>query len=138
MGDNPERLNKTSFAALCGVSPIEYSSGRRTARRLNHGGDQQANAVLHRIVFTRLRQDPRTRATANAAPRRGRPGVRSFDASSDMPPERSSAWSGRRPAPPRHRGVRQWTWCRPGSVGWVSGKGEGLGVLRTKAERKAW
>jgi len=63
MGDNPERLKtEPSFAALCGVSPIEYSSGRRRTRRLNHGGDRQANAALHRIVFTRLRHDPRTRA----------------------------------------------------------------------------
>ncbi len=29
---------------------------------LNHGGDRQTNAVLHRIVFTRLRHDPRTQA----------------------------------------------------------------------------
>ncbi|MEV6740865.1 IS110 family transposase [Streptomyces sp. NPDC051104] len=63
MGDNPERLNtEASFAALCGVSPIEYSSGWRCTRRLNYGGDRQANAALHRIVFTRLRHDPRTRA----------------------------------------------------------------------------
>ncbi|MEU9489291.1 IS110 family transposase [Streptomyces decoyicus] len=63
MGDNPERLNtEASFAALCGVSPIEYSSGQRRTRRLNHGGDRQANAALHRIVFTRLRHDPRTQA----------------------------------------------------------------------------
>ncbi|CAL9376163.1 transposase [Streptomyces sp. DH-12] len=63
MGDNPERLNtEASFAALCGVSPIEYSSGRRSTRRLNHGGDRQANAALHRIVFTRLRHDLRTQA----------------------------------------------------------------------------
>jgi transposase len=63
MGDNPERLNtEASFAALCGVSPIEYSSGRRRTRRLNYGGDRQTNAALHRIVFTRLRHDPRTQA----------------------------------------------------------------------------
>ncbi|MGC0413101.1 transposase [Streptomyces sp. SAI-195] len=63
MGDNLERLNtEASFAALCGVSPVEYSSGRRSTRRLNHGGDRQANAALHRIVFTRLRHDPRTQA----------------------------------------------------------------------------
>ncbi|MFF3153258.1 transposase, partial [Streptomyces sp. NPDC057910] len=63
MGDNPERLCfEASFAALCGVSPIEYSSGRRSTRRLNHGGDRQANAALHRIVFTRLRHDARTQA----------------------------------------------------------------------------
>jgi transposase len=63
MGDNPDRLNtEASFAALCGVSPIEYSSGRRSTHRLNYGGDRQANAALHRIVFTRLRHDPRTQA----------------------------------------------------------------------------
>ncbi|MEU6280227.1 transposase [Streptomyces sp. NPDC047028] len=62
-GDNPERLNtEASFAALCGVSPVEYSSGRRSTRRLNYGGDRQANAVLHRTVFTRLRHDSRTQA----------------------------------------------------------------------------
>ncbi|MFE0887727.1 transposase [Streptomyces rochei] len=41
---------------------MEYSSGRRRTRRLNCGGDRQANAALHRIVFTRLRHDPRTQA----------------------------------------------------------------------------
>ncbi|MGA5560579.1 IS110 family transposase [Streptomyces platensis] len=61
MGDNPERLHSgASFAALCGVSPVERSSGSRQYRRLNRGGDRQANAALHRIVQTRLRFDPRT------------------------------------------------------------------------------
>ncbi|MFG2530425.1 IS110 family transposase [Streptomyces sp. NPDC048516] len=61
VGDNPERLNsEASFAALCGVSPVERSSGNRQYRRLNRGGDRQANAALHRIVQTRLRFDPRT------------------------------------------------------------------------------
>ncbi|MFD8231656.1 transposase [Streptomyces sp. NPDC059696] len=61
VGDNPERLDsEASFASLCGVSPVERSSGRRQVRRLNRGGDRQANAALHRIVFTRLRVDPRT------------------------------------------------------------------------------
>ncbi|MFE1198393.1 transposase [Streptomyces olivaceoviridis] len=60
MGDNSERLD--SDASLCGVSSIEYSSGRRTSRRLNHGGDRQANAALHRIVFTRPRHGSRTQA----------------------------------------------------------------------------
>ncbi|MFG3016276.1 transposase [Streptomyces cinerochromogenes] len=45
---------------MCGVSPVERSSGHRQFRRLNRGGDRQANAALHRIVFTRLRVDPRT------------------------------------------------------------------------------
>lgn len=47
-------------AALCGVSPVERSSGSRQYRRLNRGGDREANAALHRIVQTRLRVDPRT------------------------------------------------------------------------------
>ncbi|AQS71049.1 IS110 family transposase [Streptomyces pactum] len=55
-----ERIEQ--LTAPCGVSPIEYSSGRRRTRRLNYGGDRQANAALHRIVFTRLRHDPRTQA----------------------------------------------------------------------------
>ncbi|MFF1705464.1 transposase [Streptomyces sp. NPDC058252] len=45
--------SEASFAALCGVSPVERSSGRRNYRRLNRGGDRQANAAQHRIVFTR-------------------------------------------------------------------------------------
>ncbi|MEU8918665.1 transposase [Streptomyces libani] len=62
MGDNPEHLgSEASFAALCGVSPVERSSGSRQYRRLNRGGDRQANAALHRIVCSRLRFDARTR-----------------------------------------------------------------------------
>ncbi|WP_344585431.1 IS110 family transposase, partial [Streptomyces lunalinharesii] len=61
MGDNADRLRgEASFAALCGASPVEYSSGGRCHRRLNRGGNRQANAALHRIVLTRLRWDPRT------------------------------------------------------------------------------
>jgi len=61
-GDNPERLrSQASFAALCGVSPVEASSGKTQRRRLNRGGDRQANAALYRIVLSRLRWDQRTR-----------------------------------------------------------------------------
>ncbi|WP_410636678.1 IS110 family transposase, partial [Amycolatopsis sp. cmx-4-83] len=62
-GDNPHRLtNEASFAALCGASPIEMSSGKTQRRRLNRGGDRQANSALYMIVIARLRWDPRTRA----------------------------------------------------------------------------
>ncbi|MFE0382105.1 transposase [Streptomyces inhibens] len=82
MGGNPERLSsEASFVALCGVSPIERSSGRHHYRRLNRGGDRQANAALHRIVQTSLPYDPRTGTTMRAASRRARPGARSSDAS---------------------------------------------------------
>jgi transposase len=61
-GDNPDRLrSEASFAALCGVSPLEASSGRTNRHRLNRGGDRQANAALYRIALSRLRWDARTR-----------------------------------------------------------------------------
>lgn len=61
-GDNPDRLtSEASFAALCGTSPVEASSGRTNRRRLNRGGDRQANAALYHIVITRLRCDIATR-----------------------------------------------------------------------------
>ena len=57
-GDNPERLtSEASFAALCGASPIEASSGRTVRHRLNRGGDCQANNALWRIAMVRLRHD---------------------------------------------------------------------------------
>ncbi|MFE9637103.1 IS110 family transposase [Streptomyces sp. NPDC006463] len=61
-GENHDRLgSEASFAALCGVSPVEHSSGKSHHRRLNRGGNRQANAALYRIVLTRLRWDERTR-----------------------------------------------------------------------------
>jgi transposase len=55
-GDNPGRLHsEAAFAALCGSSPVEASSGKTRRHRLNRGGDRQANAALHRIVIVRLR-----------------------------------------------------------------------------------
>ncbi|MFK0224106.1 IS110 family transposase [Streptomyces vinaceus] len=62
-GDNPDRLtDEASFAALCGVSPVEQSSGKTRRRRLNRGGHRQANAALYRIVQSRIRWDERTQA----------------------------------------------------------------------------
>lgn len=61
-GDNPERLrNEATFAHLCGVAPIDASSGKHERHRLNRGGDRQSNAALWRIVVTRMVYDPRTR-----------------------------------------------------------------------------
>ena len=62
-GDNPRRLRTdASFAALCGASPVDASSGKQRRHRLNRGGDRQANSALWRIVFTRMATDPRTQA----------------------------------------------------------------------------
>jgi transposase len=61
-GDNPQRLrSERSFAALCGVSPVDCSSGKHIRHRLNKGGDRQANAALWRIVIVRMRHDQRTK-----------------------------------------------------------------------------
>lgn len=55
-GTNPHRLTSdAAFAALCGVSPIDASSGRQQRHRLNRGGDRQANAALYRIAIVQLR-----------------------------------------------------------------------------------
>ncbi|WP_435861144.1 transposase [Streptomyces nigrescens] len=70
-------------------------SGNRQYRRLNRGGDRQANAALHRIVQSRLRFDPRTRDYLSAASRRARPGVRQSDASNATLAERSFGRLGR-------------------------------------------
>jgi transposase len=62
-GDNPGRLRtEASFAALCGGSPVDASSGKQRRHRLNRGGDRQANSALWRIVFTQMATDPRTQA----------------------------------------------------------------------------
>jgi transposase len=62
-GDNPDRLRSSaSFAALCGVSPIDASSGRQQHHRLNRYGDRHANWALHVIIISRLRWHPPTQA----------------------------------------------------------------------------
>jgi transposase len=61
-GDNPERLgSEASFASLCGVSPVEASSGKVLRHRLNRGGNRDANRALHLICVVRMRIDERTR-----------------------------------------------------------------------------
>jgi transposase len=61
-GDNPQRLrSEASFASLCGVSPIEASSGKVVRHRLNRGGNRDANRALHMICVVRMGSDRRTR-----------------------------------------------------------------------------
>ena len=60
-GDNPGRLRKeASFAALCGVSPLNASSGKQLRHRLNRGGSRDANNALWTVALFRMRSDPRT------------------------------------------------------------------------------
>ncbi len=49
------------LARAAGVAPIPASSGNTVRRRLDHGGNRQINAALHRIAITRARCHPETR-----------------------------------------------------------------------------
>ena len=61
-GDNPKRLaNECSFAAMCGVSPVDASSGKQRRHRLNRGGNRDANRALWIIAMVRMRLDSKTR-----------------------------------------------------------------------------
>jgi transposase len=56
-GDNAERLgSEASFASLCGVSPIEASSGKVVRHRLN----RDANRASHMICMVRMGMDVHT------------------------------------------------------------------------------
>jgi transposase len=62
VGDNPGRLrNEAALAKLCGVAPLEASSGRTVRHRLNRGGNRQANNALHTVIVVRLRRHQPTR-----------------------------------------------------------------------------
>ena len=64
-GGNPTRLHSdAAFAALCGVSPVQASSGMRQRHPLNRGGDRDANNALWTIANNRLIHDPRSRTYA--------------------------------------------------------------------------
>jgi transposase len=72
-GDNPDRLrSEACFARLCGVAPIEASSGKVTRHRLHRGGDRQANSALWRIVITRMSNHPETRTYVERRDTEGR------------------------------------------------------------------
>jgi len=63
VGDNRDRIgSEAALAGLCGVSPVQASSGRSRYYRLNRGGDRQANRALHMIILCRLRHHQPTRA----------------------------------------------------------------------------
>ena len=91
-GDNPERMkSERSFAALCGASPVQASSGQTIRHRLNRGGNRQANNALWRIATTRIRTDAATKEyVAPDARGKERTEKRSSAASSGTSPERST------------------------------------------------
>jgi transposase len=64
-GDSPDRLHsEAAFAAMCGASPVQASSGKTLRHRLNRGGDRAANSALWTIANNRLMHEPRSRAYA--------------------------------------------------------------------------
>jgi transposase len=72
-GDNPERLrSEAAWAHLCGVAPLQASSGKVTRHRLDRGGNRQANNALWRIVMVRLRSDPDTQTYMERRLKEGR------------------------------------------------------------------
>ncbi len=72
-GDNPDRLHsEASFAALCGVSPLDASSGQQRRHRLNRGGNRDANRALWVVAMTRLRVDARTKEYSARRTQEGR------------------------------------------------------------------
>jgi transposase len=46
-----------SFAAYCGVAPIERGSGQNTRVQVNTGGNRRLNWALHIVALNRLRSD---------------------------------------------------------------------------------
>ncbi|WP_406517005.1 transposase [Streptomyces sp. NBC_00134] len=105
VGDNPERLgSEASFAALCGVSPVERSSGAGssgvstvvvTGRRM----PRSTGSCSRVCELTRAR-----RTTTSAGSRRARPGAKSSGASSATRPGRSSTSSDSHSQNPVHSG----------------------------------
>jgi len=72
-GDNPQRLrSEAAWAHLCGVAPIQASSGKVVRHRLNRGGDRNANAALWGIVFARLNNHQPTQAYLERRLKEGR------------------------------------------------------------------
>ena len=79
-GDNAHRLtNEAAFARLCGVAPLEASSGKVVRHRLNRGGNRQANHALYRIILSRLALTRKPNATCNDEPPKANRSLRSSE-----------------------------------------------------------
>ncbi|WP_369265651.1 transposase [Streptomyces sp. R35] len=73
IGDNPERLaSEASFAALCGVSPVERSSGSRQFRRLNRGATGRPTPPCTGSCRLACASTRAPRTTTNAASMEGK------------------------------------------------------------------
>jgi transposase len=62
VGPNPDRIcSDAAFAKLCGVCPLEASSGKTIRHRLNRSGNRNTNRALHVILVMRMRRHEPTR-----------------------------------------------------------------------------
>ena len=99
-GDNPQRLrSEAAFAHLCGVAPLEASSGKTRRHRLNRGGDRQANNALYRVVITRMASHPPTKIYVARRRAEGNRPARSSASSSATSLAKPSNTSDRPPQP---------------------------------------
>jgi transposase len=81
IGDNPDRfISEAAFAKLCGVCPLEASSGKTIRHRLNRGGNRDGNHALHVILVVRMRRHQPTRDYLARRTATGKPKTRSCDA----------------------------------------------------------
>ena len=107
-GDNPARMkSERSFAALCGASPVQASSGRTVRHRLNRGGNRQANSALwpmryHPDTHRRFHQRIRDQTTGpGQKANRDHPMPQTAHRPTNLPPPHQPATHpGLRPAPP--------------------------------------
>ena len=113
-GDNPERMrSEKSFAALCGTSPVQASSGQTVRHRLNQGGNRQANSALWP-----MRHHPDAYRPCHPTIRRTAPGPRKKEAGDHPLPQ-----AAHRPTdlPPPHQPATNPELCpstRPASTRW--------------------
>jgi transposase len=90
-GDNRDRLrNEASFAALCGVSPQQASSGRTTRHRLNRGVTDKPTPRCTASPYPACAGMPVPATTSPAASPKARPVAKPSAASSDTSPARST------------------------------------------------
>ncbi len=107
-GDNPGRMkSERSFAALCGASPVQASSGQTIRHRLNRGGNRQANSALwpmryHPDAHRRSHQPIRGTAPGGSKePKRDHPLPQAAHRPTDLPTADQPATNPElRPAPP--------------------------------------
>ncbi|WP_234315406.1 transposase [Streptomyces globisporus] len=96
VGDNPQRMGSgASFAALCGASPVEASSGKTQRRSLNRGGGRQANSLSARSSWPGCAGTLAPAPTSNAESAKERHAAKPFAASSATSPARSTSPSSR-------------------------------------------